>query len=220
MRRTENTCTYLKANKGLRGYTLTRFHAYTPTRLHALTLIELVIVCAIIAVLAGIVWVVYHSIKERGKVVVCVSNLRQIGIALTAYREDHDGLLAEEGKENEWWELGLPPPGFSAPIPSLVPQYAPSDKIFYCTNPPVSQVRGIPFEATNKYWYQVWSDNDPIPFREAVKLRGEEYPIMVDPRHYDRGYDEVMIFGRWAIVLRLNQKIERSETIGRASIDW
>ena len=209
-----------------RSCNLARFHGHEHfrelmnARVRGLTLIELVIVCAIIAVLVGIIWVVYHSVRERARVAVCISNLRQIGIALTAYREDHDGLFAEKGRENDWWELGLPPPGFDAPISSLVPQYVPSDEIFYCTNPPVSQVRGIPLEATNKYWYQVWSDNDPIPFKKAIKLRGEWYPIIVDPRHYDKGYDEIGIFGRWAIVLRLNQKIERVDTNNHSSILW
>ncbi len=64
-----------------------RFHACTHTHLHSLTLIELVVVCAIIAVLVGIIWVVYHSIRERARITVCISNLKQIGIALTAYRE-------------------------------------------------------------------------------------------------------------------------------------
>jgi len=105
MRRTENT---LKANKGLRGYTLTRFHAYTPTRLHALTLIELVIVCAIIAVLAGIVWVVMAPAREKARQTVCISNLTQIGHAFRMYRDDWDGVEPQQGVQLEYWELGLP----------------------------------------------------------------------------------------------------------------
>jgi len=108
MRRTENTCTYLKANKGLRGYTLTRFHAYTPTRLHALTLIELVIVCAIIAVLAGIVWVVMAPAREKARQTVCISNLTQIGHAFRMYRDDWDGVEPQKGMQLEYWQLGLP----------------------------------------------------------------------------------------------------------------
>ncbi len=76
-----------------------RFQACTHTRLHSLTLIELVVVCTIIAVLVGIIWVVYHSVRERARIAVCVSNLRQIGIALTAYREDYDGFQLKKGKK-------------------------------------------------------------------------------------------------------------------------
>ena len=46
-----HACTHTR----LHSCTPTRLHAYTHTHLHALTLMELVIVCAIIAVLAGII---------------------------------------------------------------------------------------------------------------------------------------------------------------------
>jgi type II secretory pathway pseudopilin PulG len=191
-----------------------RFHACTHTRLHALTLIELVVVCAIIAVLVGIIWVVYHSVRERARIAVCVSNLRQIGIALTAYREDYDGISAEEGKENDWWELGLPSPESS--LETLVPSYLPSKELLYCKGATIIQLPNI--KIIPKYWYQVWSDKEPIPFRKAIALRGESFPIVIDSFHYDRGSEDILgIIARWVIVLRLNQKVERVDGTGKAS---
>jgi len=191
-----------------------RFHACTHTRLHSLTLIELVVVCAIIAVLVGIIWVVYHSIRERARITVCISNLKQIGIALTAYREDYDGISAEEGKENDWWELGLPSPESS--LETLVPSYLPSKELLYCKGATIIQLPNI--KIIPKYWYQVWSDKEPIPFRKAIALRGESFPIVIDSFHYDRGSEDILgIIARWVIVLRLNQKVERVDGIGKAS---
>jgi type II secretory pathway pseudopilin PulG len=191
-----------------------RFHACTHTRLHSLTLIELVVVCAIIAVLVGIIWVVYHSIRERARITVCISNLKQIGIALTAYREDYDGISAEEGKENDWWELGLPSPESS--LETLVPSYLPSKELLYCKGATIIQLPNI--KIIPKYWYQVWSDKEPIPFRKAIALRGESFPIVIDSFHYDRGSEDILgIIARWVIVLRLNQKVERVDGTGKAS---
>ena len=191
-----------------------RFHACTHTHLHALTLIELVVVCAIIAVLVGIIWVVCHSVRERARIAVCISNLRQIGIALTAYREDYDGISAEEGKENDWWELGLPSP--KSGIETLVPSYLPSKELLYCKGATIIQLPNI--KIIPKYWYQVWNDKEPIPFRKAIALRGESFPIVIDSFHYDRGSEDILgIIARWVIVLRLNQKVERVDGIGKAS---
>jgi len=191
-----------------------RFHACTHTRLHSLTLIELVVVCTIIAVLVGIIWVVYHSVRERARIAVCVSNLRQIGIALTAYREDYDGISAEEGKENDWWELGLPSPKSS--LETLVPSYLPSKELLYCKGATIIQLPNI--KIIPKYWYQVWSDKEPIPFRKAIALRGESFPIVIDSFHYDRGSEDILgIIAQWVIVLRLNQKVERVDGTSKAS---
>jgi prepilin-type N-terminal cleavage/methylation domain-containing protein/prepilin-type processing-associated H-X9-DG protein len=54
------------------------------------TLIELLVVIAIIAILAAILFPVFAHARERARATSCTSNLRQLGIGLTMYAQDHD----------------------------------------------------------------------------------------------------------------------------------
>ncbi len=96
-----------------------------------LTLVELVIVCGIIAVLAGIIWVVMAPAREKARLVTCISNLKQIGLAYQMYRHDWDGIDPEEGRKLQWWELGLPKGG-AFQLFGL--GYIKDERILFCPN--------------------------------------------------------------------------------------
>lgn len=87
---------------------------------HGFTLVELLVVIAIIGILVAILLPAVQSARAVGRRMSCGSRLRQIGIALTAYKATVgtfppasvalNGLPAERSREEEWgWHAFLLP---------------------------------------------------------------------------------------------------------------
>jgi prepilin-type N-terminal cleavage/methylation domain-containing protein len=71
------------------------------------TLIELLVVIAIIAVLVSLLLPSLSGAKKAAKLVICQSNLKQLGTAIQLYLDDQ--------KDAEYLDLWTPPPGINLP---------------------------------------------------------------------------------------------------------
>jgi prepilin-type N-terminal cleavage/methylation domain-containing protein len=86
------------------------------------TLIELLVVIAIIAILAAILFPVFAQAREKARQSACLSNCKQIGLAVMMYAEDWDQsypLFAYHPKHEPMWYQMIQP-------------YLKSENVFTC----------------------------------------------------------------------------------------
>ena len=70
------------------------------------TLIELLVVIAIIAILAAILFPVFARARDKARQTSCLSNVRQISLALMMYAQDHNEVYPRTG--GGWWYPLMP----------------------------------------------------------------------------------------------------------------
>ncbi len=123
----------------------------------AFTLVELLVVIAIILLLIAIVLPALRGARERAKIVVCTSNLRQLGQAIHSYAKNYDdwlpGLFHSFVRNGNY--RGDPTTG------SLYP-YHKDERIYYCK----SDKRGYDTRAYSYPWAsmcQIWDGSGNWP---------------------------------------------------------
>ena len=140
----------------------------------AFTLIEIMVVLAIIGLLAAILFPVFATARAMARRTSCVSQLRQIGMGFAMYGQDNDDLLPEH-------------------LTVVYPSYVNDANLFICPNDPLSGQRtgndylegtsylttGVSYEyypqwldAQTNGWYNTWPNFGAGEWDDMTPLAG------------------------------------------------
>jgi len=112
-------------------------------RRRGFTLIELLVVIAIIAILAAILFPVFARARESARKTQCLSNMRQLGNAVTMYANDYDEIFPELASGGCWGRAAIANSLWSRQIYP----YVKNKGVFNCPSAEISRA-GMRFDAS------------------------------------------------------------------------
>jgi prepilin-type N-terminal cleavage/methylation domain-containing protein/prepilin-type processing-associated H-X9-DG protein len=176
-------------------------------RRRGFTLIELLVVIAIIAILAAILFPVFARAREKARQSSCVSNLKQLGLAMMSYCTDYDGCYPDARSGNYpnpgWWAGGyvggagisnyairiymddlVTPGGMGA---TLNP-YTKNMQVFRCPSDPKGE-RWAPGPVRGSYYWRHALDTEAsvnnTNISDSMPQRPAQLAMLVEePQHY------------------------------------
>jgi len=105
-------------------------------RKYGFTLVEILVVLAILAILSGLLFPVFARTRSKARQASCLSNLKQIGSAINLYSIDHDGKLPWVAALGRYQTVTNPSEALYGPpyyfLPDLVDRYLKNKPVWLC----------------------------------------------------------------------------------------
>lgn len=168
-------------------------HPQFPRRVAAFTLIELLTVIAIIGILAAILIPVTGKVRSSARFAKCSSNIRQIGMAMLRYADEHKNTFPAGwgGNTIGSWSTALVNQKY-------LPRIGTDNSVFVCPDDPNSSTVAAP-KLPRSYVLCVpamapVNTNTPV---SLFKVRSPSRTFMITEWHWS-GQDLLGLDGAWA----------------------
>jgi len=177
------------------------------------TLLELLVVIAVIALLASMLLPALHGAREFARKAKCMSNLKQLGYLITMYADDYDDWLfpaSDSGSvDRTYWPFRLQEGGYIK-TPST---WSYVSKVFLC---PSSRSNAVDSDG-NPSASRVYALNNPSPsanyWKRSSRTNPSEYVLLIDSK--STGHNTPFYYVYFTTVHTLKVDLAHS---GRANI--
>jgi prepilin-type N-terminal cleavage/methylation domain-containing protein/prepilin-type processing-associated H-X9-DG protein len=141
-------------------------------KMHAFTLMELIVVVAIAAVLAALAMPAYQRVVQSAHTSGCLSNLRQLGVALNLYLGEHSMTMPtlQAGRRDKSEDVPV--------IDNTLNVYVKEPRIFACP----SDTRGLAAATGTSYYWNVALNGQAVANLNFLNMVADHshIPILAD----------------------------------------